>query len=187
MSEPTSPTCLQDRTPQIGPILLLDGVGAECEDSGERNPVQRHQKSGDTQRQFDGGVGEKSSDSSCVFICFRYLGGKCRLPPRHGDVPMIPRLRSQRTKPMIRQVRCPFTEVQRDLYDYTDPDRLPAAETTCVHYLSLGEFAERANISVNTMKGYRKDGRLPGEDGEVGRNRGWLPETADEWIAALAR
>ena len=72
-------------------------------------------------------------------------------------------------------------------YDYTDPDRLPAAETTCIHYLSLGEFAERANISVNTMKGYRKDGRLPGEDGEVGRNRGWLPETADEWIAALAR
>ncbi|MBP1054328.1 transcriptional regulator [Rhodococcus qingshengii] len=53
--------------------------------------------------------------------------------------------------------------------------------------MSLGEFAERANISVNTMKGYRKDGRLPGEDGEVGRNRGWLPETADEWIAALAR
>lgn len=74
-----------------------------------------------------------------------------------------------------------------DLYDYTDPDRLPEAETTCVHYLSLGEFAERANISVNTMKGYRKDGRLPSEDGEVGRNRGWLPETADEWITALAR
>ncbi|ORI21869.1 hypothetical protein BH686_04275 [Rhodococcus erythropolis] len=73
------------------------------------------------------------------------------------------------------------------MYDYTDPDRLPEAETTCVHYLSLGEFAERANISVNTMKGYRKDGRLPNEDGEVGRNRGWLPETADEWIDALAR
>ncbi|MDV6278369.1 hypothetical protein R3Q06_33605 [Rhodococcus erythropolis] len=74
-----------------------------------------------------------------------------------------------------------------DLYDYTDPDRPPAAETTCVHYLSLGEFAERANIPVNTMKGYRTDGRLPGEDREVGRNRGWLPETADEWITALAR
>ena len=56
-----------------------------------------------------------------------------------------------------------------------------------IHYLSLGEFAERVDIAFHTMKLYRNDGRLPGEDGEVGRNRGWLPETADEWIAALAR
>lgn len=27
---------------------LLDGAGAECEDSGERDPVQQQQKSGDT-------------------------------------------------------------------------------------------------------------------------------------------
>ena len=29
-------------------ILLLDGAGCECEDSGERDPVQQHEKSGDT-------------------------------------------------------------------------------------------------------------------------------------------
>lgn len=56
-----------------------------------------------------------------------------------------------------------------------------------IHYLSLGEFAERVDIAFDTMKKYRKESRLPGEDGEVGRNRGWLPETADEWIAARTR
>lgn len=49
-------------------------------------------------------------------------------------------------------------------------------------YLSLSEFAERAGLTLNTMKGYLHKGMLPEPDAQVGRNRGWLTETADDWI-----
>lgn len=52
-----------------------------------------------------------------------------------------------------------------------------------IRYLTLGEFAVRAELSPNTMKGYLKKDLLPTEDALVGRTRGWLPTTADKWIA----
>lgn len=52
-----------------------------------------------------------------------------------------------------------------------------------VRYLSLGEFAEQANLSVNTLKGYATKGMLPQPDAIVGSVRGWLPSTAERWIA----
>jgi len=53
-----------------------------------------------------------------------------------------------------------------------------------IRYLTLGEFAIRAELSPNTMKGYLKKGMLPEEDARVGKNRGWLDSTVDAWIAA---
>jgi predicted DNA-binding transcriptional regulator AlpA len=52
-----------------------------------------------------------------------------------------------------------------------------------IRYLTLGEFAIRAELSPNTMKGYLKKGMLPEEDARVGNNRGWLDSTVDAWIA----
>lgn len=50
-----------------------------------------------------------------------------------------------------------------------------------IEYLSLGEFAERAGIRLDTAKRYLREGRLPEPDARVGRNRGWLPATVDQW------
>ncbi|WP_317505729.1 transcriptional regulator [Gordonia amicalis] len=50
-------------------------------------------------------------------------------------------------------------------------------------YLSLIEFAEQAGLTLNTMKGYLRKGMLPEPDVQVGRNRGWDPKTAADWIA----
>ena len=52
-----------------------------------------------------------------------------------------------------------------------------------VKYLSIGEFASRAQLSVNTMKGYMKKGLLPSPDAKVGKTYGWLEVAAEEWIA----
>ena len=49
-----------------------------------------------------------------------------------------------------------------------------------IHYLSLIEVANRLGLSFNTVKGYLRKGMLPPHDAEVGRNRGWLPETIDD-------
>lgn len=53
-----------------------------------------------------------------------------------------------------------------------------------VKYLSISEFAARAELSVNTMKGYMKKGLLPGPDATVGKTSGWLDATAEQWIDA---
>lgn len=53
-----------------------------------------------------------------------------------------------------------------------------------VKYLSIGEFATRAELSVNTMKGYKKKGLLPSPDARVGKSDGWLDATVDRWILA---
>ncbi|WP_257881339.1 transcriptional regulator [Gordonia terrae] len=50
-------------------------------------------------------------------------------------------------------------------------------------YLSLIEFAEQAGLTLSTMKSYLRKGMLPEPDAQVGRNRGWDPETVAEWIA----
>ncbi|WP_110783753.1 MerR family transcriptional regulator [Mycolicibacterium mucogenicum] len=46
-----------------------------------------------------------------------------------------------------------------------------------IHYLSLAEFAERVQLSQNTIKSYYRKGLLPTPDAVLGRSRGWLPET----------
>lgn len=50
-----------------------------------------------------------------------------------------------------------------------------------IHYLSLAEFAERVQLSQNTIKSYYRKGLLPTPDAVLGRSRGWLPETVDIW------
>ncbi|QAY32575.1 hypothetical protein ESN35_03370 [Bifidobacterium pullorum subsp. gallinarum] len=47
-------------------------------------------------------------------------------------------------------------------------------------YLSLTEVARRLGITTGALAGYR----LPEPDALIGRTRGWLPETIDEWNAA---
>ena len=47
-----------------------------------------------------------------------------------------------------------------------------------IRYLSIAEFAARVGISPDTLKRYS----LPEPDGMIGRYRGWLPATIDEWM-----
>lgn len=47
-------------------------------------------------------------------------------------------------------------------------------------YLSLTEVAGRLGITAGALAGYK----LPEPDALIGRTRGWLPETIDEWNAA---
>lgn len=53
------------------------------------------------------------------------------------------------------------------------------------HYLSMGELAKRARLQEQTIRQYRTRGTLPEPDITVGRTPGWLPATADAWIASL--
>jgi predicted DNA-binding transcriptional regulator AlpA len=48
-----------------------------------------------------------------------------------------------------------------------------------IRYLSIAEFAARIGISPKTLKRYH----LPEPDSLIGRYRGWLPETIDQWQA----
>lgn len=47
-------------------------------------------------------------------------------------------------------------------------------------YLSLTEVAARLGITTGALAGYK----LPEPDALIGRTRGWLPETIDEWNAS---
>lgn len=50
-------------------------------------------------------------------------------------------------------------------------------------YLGITEVAERAGLAVNTAKAYgQTPGRLPEPDAMIGRVKGWLPETIDDWV-----
>lgn len=46
-----------------------------------------------------------------------------------------------------------------------------------IRYLGVGQFAERIGVNRNTMKRYK----LPPPDAYIGTDRGWLPETIDQW------
>jgi len=67
------------------------------------------------------------------------------------------------------------------VYASEEAARRAAGET--VQYLSIREFAERVDLAVNTVKGYRARGALPPADGRVGKTEGWLESTIDHWAA----
>jgi predicted DNA-binding transcriptional regulator AlpA len=48
-----------------------------------------------------------------------------------------------------------------------------------IEYLSMTEVAERLGITKGALARYR----LPEPDVMVGKARGWLPETIDQWNA----
>lgn len=50
-----------------------------------------------------------------------------------------------------------------------------------IHYLGVGEFADRLNLSRNTINTYGRNGKLPNPNATIGEIRGWLPDTIDEW------
>lgn len=51
-----------------------------------------------------------------------------------------------------------------------------------IRYLGVTEVAERTGLAVNTIKAYSKiPGRMPQPDVMIGRVKGWLPSTIDDW------
>lgn len=52
-----------------------------------------------------------------------------------------------------------------------------------VHYLSVTEAAERAHLSVNTVRSYIRQGLFPPHAVTVGRARGYDEAAIDRWIA----
>lgn len=53
-----------------------------------------------------------------------------------------------------------------------------------IRYLSVAEVAELLGTSVNTVKRYAHDNRLPPPDAAVGSRRGWLEQTITDWNAS---
>lgn len=49
-----------------------------------------------------------------------------------------------------------------------------------IHYLGLTDVADRLGITKGALARYK----LPEPDATVGKARGWLPETIDQWNAA---
>lgn len=54
-----------------------------------------------------------------------------------------------------------------------------------VKLLSMAELAERAGLAESSVRTYRSRGKLPEPDITIGTAPGWLPQTADPWIATL--
>jgi predicted DNA-binding transcriptional regulator AlpA len=50
-------------------------------------------------------------------------------------------------------------------------------------YLSISQIAARTGLARNTIKVYVQTGRLPPHDATIGRVKGWLAETIDNWWA----
>lgn len=48
------------------------------------------------------------------------------------------------------------------------------------HYLGVTDVAQRLGIVKSAVSAYK----LPEPDAMIGRTRGWLPETIDEWNAS---
>lgn len=48
-----------------------------------------------------------------------------------------------------------------------------------IKYLSIAQFAERVGVTRGTIISYN----LPVPDSYIGKTRGWLPSTIDEWQA----
>lgn len=53
----------------------------------------------------------------------------------------------------------------------------PGEGQCMVRYVSVSEYAAQLGISQPTLSGYK----LPGPDAIIGKTRGWLQETLDEW------
>lgn len=53
------------------------------------------------------------------------------------------------------------------------------------HYLSIVDLAAHINITPNTARAYRKQGRLPDPDVIIGQGQytvaGWSTNTIDQW------
>lgn len=52
-------------------------------------------------------------------------------------------------------------------------------------YLSATEVAHRTGLTLNTVKVYSQNipKQMPEPDAMIGRVKGWLPETIDNWRA----
>jgi predicted DNA-binding transcriptional regulator AlpA len=50
------------------------------------------------------------------------------------------------------------------------------------HFLSIAEVADRAHLSVNTVRSYVRKGLLPAHAVTVGRAKGYRQDVIDEWI-----
>ncbi|GAA4684823.1 helix-turn-helix domain-containing protein [Gordonia humi] len=50
------------------------------------------------------------------------------------------------------------------------------------HYLSIAEIAERANLSVNTVRSYARRGILPPHAVTVGNAKGYRQDVIAAWI-----
>lgn len=59
------------------------------------------------------------------------------------------------------------------------PDRVDGMAD---HYLSIAEVAERAHLSVNTVRSYARKGLLPAHVVTVGKARGYDATEIDRWI-----
>ena len=51
-----------------------------------------------------------------------------------------------------------------------------------IEYLSVTDVSKRLGISTAAVSAYK----LPQPDALIGRTRGWLPETIDQWNASRA-
>ena len=49
-----------------------------------------------------------------------------------------------------------------------------------IEYLSVTDVSKRLGISTAAVSAYK----LPQPDALIGRTRGWLPETIDQWNAS---
>ena len=59
-----------------------------------------------------------------------------------------------------------------------NPDWFVMVHST-IHYLGTVGFAARIGVKADTLNRYK----LPLPDAQIGRFRGWLPQTVDEWNA----
>lgn len=53
--------------------------------------------------------------------------------------------------------------------------------------LTLNDIAQRASVTAETMKDYRRLGLLPPEAGRVGRQPVWTEKQVQKWLAARAK
>lgn len=56
---------------------------------------------------------------------------------------------------------------------------------SALHYLSMGEVAERTGLAESSVRTYRSRGGMPEPDVTIGRTPGWLESTIEEWAKSL--
>lgn len=52
-----------------------------------------------------------------------------------------------------------------------------------IEYLSITGFAEHLGVASATIETYARGKKLPNPNARIGRVKGWLPQTIDEWNA----